>query len=198
MVKEAEDTKHLVEDQQSRLESLETMNSTFAKELEEAHDEIFRLQPYQEHISVRQASIEYDEVYDKVQTWVEKLLDPIMDDERIRAAVLQRARNDPRMINGLTRQLTPCERQALKFQGTEPHILTALVMRIVQKETWEKKFAGINQGELQFVSFIERNMGALEPHRGKWNLAVKLAEVIWTSIQNHLSFVLGEVKLTPP
>lgn len=161
--------KELCINQRAELEDLETTNSTLTESLDEAQDKILRLQPYVQDISIRQAEIEYDQLCDGIQTWVEKILGPIIDNNHIRAAVLEKSYINLEITRALIDELTECEKQAAKFPETESHILVALIMRMVKRDVLDNKFAGINSNELRSIRIIEQSMLQLKPERGNNN-----------------------------
>lgn len=130
--------------------------------LTDAHDTIFQLQPYHQGITESDAASDFAALLDGIQSWIFTNLGDALDDRRI----LDNSKIDFVAARDFVGLLTPAGREAMHLPDTDEWNITAVVMRFLMHEVFEKELCGVVPAEqLKFLHGIERSMACLEPRR---------------------------------
>lgn len=141
--------------------------AVLVQELKEAHDKNFQLQPYEQNISSATARTEYTAVCDGIESWVERHLDPILDNEARFQSTCAAVRQDPNLLTPLWSLMKDTDLVAASFQDTDTQIVIAIIMRFLHRDVLGRNLYGITEQKAAFLGCIGEGMGRLLPKRGK-------------------------------
>lgn len=163
----AELTNDLIEKLQrsdAHCKKLENEVNELEKNLQDAHDFIFTLQPRRQVITPTEAADEFRTFCATVEEWVQTKLGDALDERRLRSP------KDivPEQAKRFMSLITPAGRESLKVPDTDEYHVLAAIMNFLCCEVFDKRFwCPIGPGAMEFLESIERNMQNLEPRRGK-------------------------------
>lgn len=122
---------------------------------------------------------EYDGLVEQVQDWVEKFMQPYLDDhEEGVETVLAIARKRTSDANKFKRVLHqyPDLVHGSMFPETDEDIITSLIMRFMYDNIFQSIIYGSIQHYVEVISFLENNMQmSVEPKRGAFRFTLTFA-----------------------
>lgn len=98
-------------------------------------------------------------------------MDPILDDESKRGGIMEAAIKQPADIQKLARYLHSNADlvHGCMFPETDIDILTAVTMRWLQDQIFQRILFGVASEAVEIISFVEGSMQTnVEPKRGGW------------------------------
>lgn len=101
------------------------------KEVKEVNDKVFQLQPYKQDITTTTAHLEYSAVCESVKTWVDRHLDPVLNDKRYFRNICTVVEHDPELFVPLRELMRQTDFIAMTFKNADTHIVVAIVMRFL-------------------------------------------------------------------
>lgn len=114
---------------------------------------------------------EYDDLVEGVQDWVQKLMDPVLDDVAIGTEeVLSHARHRPSDAMRFKKTLRqyPDLVHASMLPETDEDILVGVILRYLHDNIFQRILYGSIQHYTEIISFVENLLQTtVEPKRGK-------------------------------
>lgn len=134
------------------------------KEVRDAHDFVFSLQPKREQITESEAAAEFKLLCKMIEDWVETNLG---DDIHARSIFKQRGLQASRIRRFLALISLPGE-EASRCPDTDVYNVIAAIMKFLCIEIFDKEFyCPIEEGAMDFLNSILTSMRSLEPRRGE-------------------------------
>ncbi|KAH0490468.1 hypothetical protein TgHK011_001935 [Trichoderma gracile] len=159
---------------------LKEENHLLREELNDAQSHIFSLQPYRKDLTPEEVGRQYDDLVEQVQDWVQKFMDPWLDDYE---AGIEALTTSARKQSGeaakfrKTLQKYPDLVHGCMFPETDEDIIVAIIMRYLNDHIFQKVLYGSAQQYTEMVSFIETQMQtAVEPKRDLFAVRTWTAE----------------------
>ncbi|TFA99437.1 hypothetical protein CCMA1212_008747 [Trichoderma ghanense] len=159
---------------------LKEENRLLREELNDAQSHIFSLQPYRKDLTPEEVGRQYDDLVEQVQDWVQKFMDPWLDDYE---AGIEALATSARKQSGeaakfrKTLQKYPDLVHGCMFPETDEDIIVAIIMRYLNDHIFQKVLYGSAQQYTEMVSFIETQMQtAVEPKRDLFAVRTWTAE----------------------
>ncbi|KAF4636896.1 hypothetical protein G7Y89_g1185 [Cudoniella acicularis] len=149
------------EESQKECEVLREQVISLRKELSDAHNFIFSLQPRREQITESEAATEFKSLYASVEEWVEtKLGDDIME------AMIKKVRPSAKPARNFINFTTHAGQEATGCSGTDEYNVITMIMNFLCVEIFDKDFyCPIEDGGMEFLTSILTSMRNLEPRR---------------------------------
>jgi predicted nuclease with TOPRIM domain len=161
-----------------KVEELGKENRALREQLNDAQSHIFSLQPYRKELTSEEVGQEYDDLVEQVQDWVQKFMDPWLDDHREGVdALLSNAKRravDATRFKHLLYQY-PDLIHGASFPETDEDIITSVIMRYLHDHIFQTVLYGMIARYVEVISFIEKEMQmSVEPKRGMFTLINKI------------------------
>ncbi|UKZ51428.1 hypothetical protein TrVGV298_005188 [Trichoderma virens] len=177
------DMEEIVKDADSlgqELTRLKEENQLLRDELNDAQSHIFSLQPYRKDLTPEEVGRQYDDLIEQVQDWVQKFMEPWLDDyEAGIEALSTSARKQSGEVVKFKKALHkhPDLVHACFFPETDEDIIAAIIMRFLNDHIFQKVLYGSAQNYTEMVSFIETQMQtSVEPKRDLFAVRTWTAE----------------------
>jgi hypothetical protein len=162
-LEEACDTARKFKESQRERDFLQGQVLELRKELRDAHDFIFSLQPRREQITESEAAAEFKSLGRTIEDWVETNLG---DDIHDRSILKQRLQ-----VSHIRRFLTCVSlpgQEASRCPDTDVYNVIAAIMKFLCIEIFDKDFyCPVEEGAMDFLNSILMSMKKLEPRRGE-------------------------------
>jgi hypothetical protein len=156
--------KEQFEASQTECEILRNQVLELQKNLHDAQDFIFSLQPRQQRITESEAAVEFHSLCGSVEEWVQTKLGDALED-----MTLSKERGplgQPAKV--LLSLISQPGREAFRCPETDEYNIIAVVMRFICNRILDKDFyCPIEKGGMEFLNTIEKSMRNLEPRRGE-------------------------------
>ncbi|PNP54209.1 hypothetical protein THARTR1_05416 [Trichoderma harzianum] len=162
------------------LSRLKEENRLLREELNDAQSHIFSLQPYRKDLTPEEVGRQYDDLIEQVQDWVQKFMEPWLDDyeagiEALAASVRKQSGEASKFKKALHKH--PDLVHACLFPETDEDIIAALIMRFLNDHIFQKVLYSSAQNYTEMVSFIETQMQtSVEPKRDLFAVRTWTAE----------------------
>ncbi|KAF4461316.1 hypothetical protein FALBO_11891 [Fusarium albosuccineum] len=164
----------------TKVEELTDENKALREQLNDAQSHIFSLQPYRKDLTPEEVGQEYDTLVEHIQDWVQKFMDPWLEDhDEGVEAMLAAARKRVTEANKFKRVLHqyPDLVHGSGFPETDEDIVTSIIMRFLHDNIFQTVLYGAIHNYVEVVSFIENNMQAsVEPKRDLFSVRSWTAE----------------------
>jgi len=162
-LEEACDTAQKLQESLEKCNSLHDQVQDLRKELRDAHDFIFSLQPKREPITESEATSEFRALSRTIEDWVETNLGDAIHD---RSTVKHRLQATP------ARRFLACVsvpgQEASRYPDTDVYIVMAAIMEFLCVDIFNKDFyCPIEEGAMDFLNSILTSMRNLQPRRGE-------------------------------
>lgn len=113
---------------------------------------------------------EYDALVEQVQDWVQKFMDPYLDDheEGVESvmAIARKRSSDANRFKRVLHQYPDLVHGSM-FPETDEDIITSLIMRFLHDNIFQAIIYGSIQHYVEVISFLENQMqSSVEPKRG--------------------------------
>lgn len=156
-------TKPQFEESQSTCGIMQDRINALGEELNETREQVFRLQPFRENITQSDALADYIAICHSVKSWIGTRLNSALDAGRIIGTKLHLP-----LARKLISLMTDSGINGTVYLETDEHNIIAIVMQFLRIEIFEKEFYGaVDDGHMDFLFHIEKNMRNLNPRRGK-------------------------------
>ncbi|KAL7911168.1 hypothetical protein GGI35DRAFT_446700 [Trichoderma velutinum] len=162
------------------LSRLKEENRLLREELNDAQSHIFSLQPYRKDLTPEEVGRQYDDLIEQVQDWVQKFMEPWLDDyeagiEALATSVRKQSGEAAKFKKTLHKH--PDLVHACLFPETDEDIIAAIIMRFLNDHIFQKVLYGSAQNYTEMVSFIETQMQtSVEPKRDLFAVRTWTAE----------------------
>lgn len=170
------DTESLARD----LEKSREENRALREQLNDAQSHIFSLQPYRKDLTSEEIGREYDALVELVQDWVQKFMDPWLEDHAEGVdSVLTIARKRTADANKFKRTLHqyPDLVHASSFPETDEDIIASIILRYLHDNIFQAILYSDIPKYTEVVSFIENSMQmSVEPKRDLFSVRTWTAE----------------------
>lgn len=134
------------------------------KDLQDAHDFIFALQPRRPIITPAQAAEDYKSLCLNVENWVQTTLCDVLDERRIPLS----KGISPEQVEMFFSLISPAGQSAFQTPDSDEYNIIAAIMGFLCREIFDRGFwCPIEDGSLNMLDSIENSMRNLEPRRGK-------------------------------
>ncbi|KAG9233805.1 hypothetical protein BJ875DRAFT_441871 [Amylocarpus encephaloides] len=157
------------------------------KNLDDAQNFIFSLQPRSQILTETEAAEDFSSLCDSIEELVERKLGDALDDEIL-------------IKKGKQRQilLEPCNilfsliptpgKESFNCPGTDEYNISAAIVRLLYIEIFDREFyCAFGSAEMSFMQSVERSMRNLEPQRDHITYATWRSET-YTAITNRHEF----------
>ncbi|KAK5997204.1 hypothetical protein PT974_02557 [Cladobotryum mycophilum] len=162
------------------MRKLKDENRLLRDELNDAQSHIFSLQPYRKELTSDEVSRQYSDLVEQVQDWVQKFMNPWLDDyEAGIEALVAKASKQSNEVSRFRRtmQKYPDLIHGSMFSETDEDIIVAIIMRFLNDNIFQKVLYGSIQHYTEMISFIENMMQAsVEPRRDLFAVRTWTAE----------------------
>ncbi|CEI69521.1 hypothetical protein FVEN_g7041 [Fusarium venenatum] len=163
-----------------KVEELGKENRALREQLNDAQSHIFSLQPYRKELTSEEVGQEYDALVEQVQDWVQKFMDPWLDDHQEGVdALLSNAKRravDATRFKHLLYQY-PDLIHGSSFPETDEDIITSVIMRYLHDHIFQTVLYGMIARYVEVISFIEKEMQmSVEPKRDLFSVRTWTAE----------------------
>ncbi|GKT99413.1 hypothetical protein FLAG1_01599 [Fusarium langsethiae] len=163
-----------------KVEELGKENRELREQLNDAQSHIFSLQPYRKELTSEEVGQEYDDLVEQVQDWVQKFMDPWLEDQREGVdALLSNAKRravDATRFKHLLYQY-PDLIHGASFPETDEDIITSVIMRYLHDHIFQTMLYGMIARYVEVISFIEKEMQmSVEPKRDLFSVRTWTAE----------------------
>lgn len=148
---------------QNECEILRAQVFELRKNLQDAHDFIFSLQPRQQKLTETEAAADFNTLCGSIEELVDRKLGEALEDR-----ILTKEKSVPSEPSTMLLSLIPYPgKEAFKYPETDEYNITAAVLQFLCNEIFNKEFyCPIGEREIEFVVSIEKSMRNLEPRRG--------------------------------
>ncbi|KAI5467020.1 hypothetical protein BGZ63DRAFT_346918 [Mariannaea sp. PMI_226] len=170
------DTESLARD----LKKIKEENQTLREQLKDAQAHIFSLQPYRKDLTSEEIGREYDALVESVQDWVQKFMEPWLEDptegvEAMMNAARKRGAETSKFKRIL--QQYPDLVHACQFPETDEDIVASIIMRYLYDNIFQVILYNDIPKYTEIVSFIENHMQmSVEPKRDLFSVRTWTAE----------------------
>ncbi|KAM0561717.1 hypothetical protein ACHAPJ_002886 [Fusarium lateritium] len=164
----------------TKVEELAEENRALREQLNDAQSHIFSLQPYRKALTPEEVGQEYDTLVEQVQDWVQKFMNPWLEDhnegvDALLASIKKRGAEANKFK--LVLQQYPDLVHGCWFPETDEDILTSLIMRFLHDNVFQTVLYGTAGHYIETISFIENQMQAsVEPKRDLFSVRTWTAE----------------------
>ncbi|RGP62003.1 hypothetical protein FLONG3_10373 [Fusarium longipes] len=163
-----------------KVEELGKENRALREQLNDAQSHIFSLQPYRKELTSEEVGQEYDALVEQVQDWVQKFMDPWLDeDQEGFDALINNARKravDATRFKNVMYQY-PDLIHGASFPETDEDIITSVIMRYLHDHIFQTVLYGTITRYVEVISFIEKEMQmSVEPKRDLFAVRTWTAE----------------------
>ncbi|KAM0343651.1 hypothetical protein ACHAPU_008403 [Fusarium lateritium] len=164
----------------TKVEDLTAENRVLREQLNDAQSHIFSLQPYRKDLTPEDVGQEYDTLVEHVQDWVQKFMDPWLEDYKDGVeALLSNAKKravDANRFKKILHQY-PDLLNGSTFPETDEDIITSVIMRFLHDNIFQSVLYGVIPRYVDVISFIETQMQAsVEPKRDLFSVRTWTAE----------------------
>ncbi|KAM0381211.1 hypothetical protein ACHAPY_005414 [Fusarium culmorum] len=163
-----------------KVEDLGKENRALREQLNDAQSHIFSLQPYRKELTSEEVGQEYDALVEQVQDWVQKFMDPWLDDHQegvdsLLSNAKKRAVDATRFKHILYQY--PDLLHGASFPETDEDIITSVIMRYLHDHIFQTVLYGMISRYVEVISFIEKEMQmSVEPKRDLFSVRTWTAE----------------------
>ncbi|KAL7934901.1 hypothetical protein V8C35DRAFT_300130 [Trichoderma chlorosporum] len=177
------DMEQIVKDTDSLSQDLNRLkdeNRLLREELNDAQSHIFSLQPYRKDLTPEEVGRQYDDLIEQVQDWVQKFMEPWLDDydagiEALATSVRKQSGEASKFKKTVHKY--PDLVHACLFPETDEDIIVSIIMRFLNDHIFQKVLYGSAQNYTEMVSFIETQMQtSVEPKRDLFAVRTWTAE----------------------
>lgn len=132
------------------------------KDLTDAQDFIFSLQPRQTGITESDATTEYNSLCGMIQQWVENnVADALYERQMHRGSIYLHPAKE------LLELISKPGREAFVHLDTDEYNIVSAIMRFICLEIFDKPFyCPVEEGTVKILSSVEKAMRNMEPRRG--------------------------------
>ncbi|KAF5663419.1 hypothetical protein FHETE_7495 [Fusarium heterosporum] len=164
----------------NKVEDLTAENRALREQLNDAQSHIFSLQPYRKDLTPEEVGQEYDALVEHVQDWVQKFMDPWLEDYKDGVeALLSNAKKravDANRFKKILHQY-PDLLNGSTFPETDEDIIASVIMRFLHDNIFQSVLYGAIPRYVDVISFIETQMQAsVEPKRDLFSVRTWTAE----------------------
>jgi hypothetical protein len=165
-LEEACDRARKLKDSQRDCDSLQRQIHRLEKELRDAHDFVFSLQPKGEQITESEAAAEFSLLGRMIEDWVETNLG---DEIHARSIIEQRGPGlQASRIKRFLMLVSLPGKEASRCHDTDMYNVVAAIMKFLCIEIFDKDFyCPAEQGAMEFLNSLLMSMRHLEPKRGE-------------------------------
>ncbi|PMD20145.1 hypothetical protein NA56DRAFT_602060 [Hyaloscypha hepaticicola] len=151
-----------LKDSQRECDILQRQVLELQRELRDAHDFVFSLQPKREQITESEAAAEFKSLFRMIEDWVETNLE---DEIHARSILKQRGLQPSRIRRFLTLVSLPGQ-EASSCPETDVYNVIAVILKFLCIEIFDKDFyCPVEEGAMGFLNSILMSMRNLEPRR---------------------------------
>ena len=155
-------TANKLEDSKKECKHLRDQIVDLQKRLNDTEDFVFSLQRREQKMTESEATAEFNSLCMMVEDWVQSKLGDAIEQKFAEKAILS---------NPMTRKflsfIPQPGKDAFRYPDTDEYNVIAAIMRFLCIEIFDKDFyCPIEEGAIEFLTSIERNMRNLEPRRG--------------------------------
>ncbi|KAF4452482.1 hypothetical protein F53441_4687 [Fusarium austroafricanum] len=164
----------------SKVEELAKENQALREQLNDAQSHIFSLQPYRKDLTPEEVGQEYDALVEQVQDWVQKFMEPWLEDynggvDALLNNAKKRGVDAVRFRNVLYQY--PDLTHGSNFPETDEDIITSVIMRFLHDNIFQSILYGAIPKYVEHICFIENHMQAsVEPKRDLFAVRTWTAE----------------------
>ncbi|KAI8634301.1 hypothetical protein F5Y19DRAFT_470485 [Xylariaceae sp. FL1651] len=116
-----------------------------------------------------------DQLWEDVNTWVQTLLDPILDSTVLGSEVLTEINSDASVAEPLFQYIDANGdlKRTLQYQGTDEWVLTAIIIRFLVDQVFEKGLHDLSHQPMRILHSIENAMRTIHsPPRTELNVQI--------------------------
>ncbi|KAI6762845.1 hypothetical protein HG530_008825 [Fusarium avenaceum] len=172
----------------TKVEELTEENRVLREQLNDAQSHIFSLQPYRKDFTPEEVGQEYDTLVEHVQDWVQKFMDPWLEDYKDGAeAFMNNAKKRAVDANKFRKVLYqyPDLANGSTFPETDEDIIASVIMRFLHDNIFQSVLYGSIPHYVEVISFIENQMQAsVEPKRDLFSVRTWTAEAYNTLLSS--------------
>jgi hypothetical protein len=159
------DSARKFKDSQRDCDILQRQVHRLEKELRDAHDFVFSLQPKGEQITESEAAAEFNLLYRMIEDWVETNL----EDEIHARSIIKRRRFQASRIRRFLKLVSLPGEEASRCPDTDVYNVIAAIMTFLCIEIFDKDFyCPVEEGAMDTLNSILMSMRNLEPRRGEF------------------------------
>jgi len=154
-----------LEESERKCEILLSEVKELRKNLNDAQDFIFSLQPLRDKITESQATAEFSSLCKSVEEWVQtNLSDPLYEKHLIKEKVTLGV-PAKEFISILSRSSI----EAFRCQDTDDYNVVSGIMKFLCRGIFEPDFyCPVDRGAIEFLKSLEKSIANLEPRRGEF------------------------------
>ncbi|KAM0249120.1 hypothetical protein ACHAP5_003060 [Fusarium lateritium] len=172
----------------TKVEELTEENRLLREQLNDAQSHIFSLQPYRKDLTPEEVGQEYDTLVEHVQDWVQKFMDPWLEDYKDGVeALMNNAKKRAVDANRFRKILYqyPDLTNGSMFPETDEDIIASIIMRFLHDNIFQSVLYGSIPRYVELISFIENQMQAsVEPKRDLFSVRTWTAEAYNTLLSS--------------
>jgi hypothetical protein len=158
------DTAGKLKDSQRDCDILRRQVHQLQKELRDAHDFVFSLQPKREQITESEAAAEFKSLCRMIEDWVETNL----GDEIHARSIFKQRSLEASHIRRFLKLISLPGKEASRCPDTDVYNVIAAIMKFLCIEIFDKDFyCPVEQGAMDYLNSILMSMRNLEPRRGE-------------------------------
>lgn len=148
---------------QNECEMLRTQVFELQKNLQDAQDFIFTLQPRRQKLTETEAAADFNTLCGSIEELVDRKLGEALDD-----MILTKEKSLSFLRSEKLLSLIPSPgKEAFKYPETDKYNITAAILQFLCQEIFNEEFyCPFGSRELEFMVSVERSMRNLEPGRG--------------------------------
>jgi hypothetical protein len=148
---------------QNECEILRAQVFELRKNLQDAQDFIFSLQPRQQKLTETEAAGDFNTLCGSIEEWVDRKLGEALD-----GRILTKEKSVLSEPLTMLLSLIPYPgKEAFKYPETDEYNITAAILRFLCNEIFNREFyCPIGDREIEFMVSVEKSMRNLEPRRG--------------------------------
>ncbi|KAB5583556.1 hypothetical protein GE09DRAFT_1278750 [Coniochaeta sp. 2T2.1] len=158
------------------------LHSEIAKlktELDDARSHIFSLQPYRQKLTPKEVEQDFDDLVTSISEWVQKFIEPTIDNEKAFQQAVERARKDPEDVV-ILKQYMGCHPDLIHgclYPETDVDIIVSIILRFISEFVFQSGIPGNVKHLGEAISQIEASMQShVEPKRDQFALRTWKAE----------------------
>ncbi len=164
-------TAEKLKESQEECAKLRAQTLKLRRDLKEAQDFVFSLQPRQTPFTESEAALDFRSLCDSVQIWVERELSDFIFEK-----VLFKNRTQVATARKLLAHISLPGKEASKIPGTDDYNITTVIMRFLEVNVFNKDFyCGVGEREVEFLRSLQASMRSLNPPRGKFSFSCTLS-----------------------
>jgi GAF domain-containing protein len=147
---------------QNECEILRAQVLELRKNLQDAQDFIFSLQPRQQKLTETEAAEDFYTLCGSIEEWVDSKFGEALDG---RILTKEKVLSEP--LTKLLSLIPHPGKEAFKYPGTDEYNITAAILQFLCNEIFNKEFyCPIGDREIEFMVSVEKSMRNIEPRRG--------------------------------